>query len=825
MEHPNPSIMINSGWSRRTPLIITPNWWEQENNKQQQEEEERGRHHRSVILLTLQSDKNNGVGDDGGGGGGGDVADWKDLAFLAAIPASAALNQGKPTVIVPGDESDRDDDALIDFLMRYQPHQLSIFSRNKRKDIQIIRTTTTETDDNTLGRIEYYDMESLHTVTIDLSNIFRAAAAARNNNSIAKTQIVVAPMEDYSACLLASSVAARLQVPLFFVEYSSSSSSSSSSCHWNKDVLEHLQQNYATAEIILVRGKSMSDEQVTSCMDQTGGNPSGGVVCLMDTIDTIQWFTSQHNNIPVQYLAVVNPNDRMAATRECASRKLSLTAPVYAAHRNGLVLSLDNNIPVYNQLGRLEQYDQQALRTVLQGLRDTIRVCPKPPPAHVAIVGGFNVMPTCQTNSKLGTIHAVSDIPYGQLLPDDDDNNCYCSDSKRTKSFRDIAFGRIYAESLTCGSLLAARTVNYEFLVESCSNSNSNNNWTSSLVEGGTWGFPELSSLAQTTGLCSTPRRMFQSDIDQVKTVEASTILHKDHSCATHLGNFIKNNSRALYAPAVVITRGCHGAGIDEGTDAIHGTVPGRMLGRGCVSYLGAPRTATTGSTLTEVTFYHELLYSSKPLSVGQALQIAYNKSVVHQCDGGTIDNYCFENEILLGDPALVPCFVGAGLKMAGPLAAAAMTTSTHNKENNIVTVTGPSEWRKTPIERGQLDEWKWKGDLYTYVCGNVGQETIWGPGYDKQELYHVVSVDVPIGLKVKHVHALNATECIGGKTLEVKNGSDWTKNWWPTGKFFEQNNADGTTAVRWRVRMLDYDMPTGEIKAELKTAQFQLVF
>lgn len=723
-------------WSR--PALKIPSWGSGQD----------GRH---ALLMTLASTG----------------ADWRDLAFLAAVPASTMMHRGEPAVLVPGDQSDKDDDALADFLARYQPKKLSIFCDSKEN-------ITTEAS----GQVQYYGMDSLHSVTMDLVKAGWAGACSR---------IVIAPMEDYAACLLASSLAARIRNPLFFVGGGA----------WNKDLLQFLKQTLKPSQVVMVRGKHMADDQVAACMNQLG-NPTS--VPITETKDAIAWLSSQ--KITIEYLAVVNPNDRTAQV-ECASRKLSLTASVYTAKRNGLVLPIDN-IPVYNQLGRLEQYDQKALQVALQGLRSVIQATPGQDPKHVAIVGGFNVMPTCQTDSKLGNVHAVSDIPYGQF-----EGDC-CG----RKSFRDVPFGRIYAESLTCGSLLAARSVNYNHLVDP--------KWTNEVVEGGTWGFPELCSLAQVTGLCKAPKRMFQKDMDHVTVLEANAIFHKGHSGAMNLGDFVKNNTKALYSPAVVITRGCHGAGIDEG-DMSNGTVAGRMLGRGCVAYLGAPRTATTPSTLTETTYFHEMLYSTEPLSVGQALCVAYNKSMVNHLDGGPMDNYCFENEVLLGDPALVPCFVGSGAVKTRSMSASGPAASCSKSDDNIVTVTGPSEWRKTPIDRKQLDEWNYKGDLFTYVAGNVEPETVWGPGYDKQDLYYCLTVDLPKGTKVKQVKALDATESIGGKE-QMSDAGDWTKRWWPTGRFFEQEKNDGSTTVRWRLRLLDYDMPTGDIKAELKSARFQLV-
>ena len=390
--------------------------------------------------------------------------------------------------------------------------------------------------------------------------------------------------------------------------------------------------------------------------------------------------------------------------------------------------------------------------------------------------------------------------------------------------FREIAIGRIYSESLSCGTLLAARTVAYELLVDE--------KWDTTIIEAGKWGFPEVSGLFQVAGIDKSPGHVLKVDMDRARVVEAAAFLHKDHSCATNLGSFVSSKTATLYSPAVVVTRGCHGAGIDEGNQC-DGSVAGRMLGRGCVCYLGSSRSPTTANTLTEVAFFHELLYGSEQqMSVGRAMRSAFNKAMVNHLDGGPMNNYCLENEVLLGDPALVPCFANGGVSStAGSISRNKLpqlvTPATSScDEAGIVTVVGPSEWRRTPIHRAQLDEWKFKGDLFTYVAPYVEQETIWcGKGYDKQELYYVVFVVLPCGVSVKAVKALDAMEAEGGSSKVQASQAGWTKRWWRNGQHFVQHHSDGSTTVRWRLRLLDYDMQTGDIKAVLKSARFQLVF
>ena len=43
------------------------------------------------------------------------------------------------------------------------------------------------------------------------------------------------------------------------------------------------------------------------------------------------------------------------------------------------------------------------------------------------------------------------------------------------------------------------------------------------------------------------------------------------------------------------------------------------------------------------------------------------------------------------------------------------------------------------------------------------------------------------------------------------------------TGKFFLDAHADGTRSVWWRCRLIDFDMRTGEVGAEVESLSFRL--
>ena len=162
----------------------------------------------------------------------------------------------------------------------------------------------------------------------------------------------------------------------------------------------------------------------------------------------------------------------------------------------------------------------------------------------------------------------------------------------------EIAVGRIFTDSLYRGSLLAARTVTYELLMDG--------NWEQQFVETGLWGFDELRAIMLNVGF-DAPEHLTEAQINQLPSLEVSAILHKDHSHCTVLGHAFTVQTEALYAPAVVISRGCSVAGIDL-VETRAATVPGKMLAEAPSPSSGHPRNSIAGNTVTEVAFFNYML-------------------------------------------------------------------------------------------------------------------------------------------------------------------------------------------------------------------------
>lgn len=206
--------------------------------------------------------------------------DWRDLAFLACIPASSHLNKKRPVVIVP-DKNDKDNDSLEDFFRRLKPRMINVFS----SDIEI------KCKDGILKHEEFLNLDS---TIITLCNSWKTS-----------DRIVTASTEDYANVLLASSFAARIDAPLLLVNKVWSNEAISAVARLKVEQMFTIGNVPALENVVMIR--------------------------LNGVMDVIKWL--MENSLKIGYIAIVNPEDRYTGV----SRKLSLTAPLYTAHHDGLV--------------------------------------------------------------------------------------------------------------------------------------------------------------------------------------------------------------------------------------------------------------------------------------------------------------------------------------------------------------------------------------------------------------------------------------------------------------------------------------------------------
>ena len=91
------------------------------------------------------------------------------------------------------------------------------------------------------------------------------------------------------------------------------------------------------------------------------------------------------------------------------------------------------------------------------------------------------------------------------------------------------------------------------------------------------------------------------------------------------------------------------------------------------------------------------------------------------------------------------------------------------------------------------------------YVGPGASPRTYWSGSHDREDLYF--GVNVPLTHDVSSVKQLSTHSSPLG---------------WGEG-FYVDSHQDGSQSLLWRVRLLDYDMATGEITEQLQEARYEL--
>jgi len=250
---------------------------------------------------------------------------------------------------------------------------------------------------------------------------------------------------------------------------------------------------------------------------------------------------------------------------------------------------------------------------------------------------------------------------------------------------------------------------------------------------------------------------------------------------------------QALYAPAVVTSRGCSVGGMDL-VQSNQRTIVEHMLGNGAVAFLGATRNSIAENTLIEVAFWNRILSGE---TLGEAFRGGINEMMVHWVDDGYSAGvrYSIDIEILYGDPAMT--YYVPAEPIVKPASAELV--------ENTVTVRGPAEWTLVQFLPEQLEEWNYEEDLFMYVGPGASPRTYWTGSHDSEDLYYGVNIHVP-----------SAVNRIEEQSL-VMDPLGWS------GRFHTDSHQDGTYTIRWRVRLIDYDMTTGEIYSQMAQTSYEL--
>ena len=217
---------------------------------------------------------------------------WHDLAFLAAVPAATVCTDGRPALIAL-DESGSITREIEDYLRRYKPQALYCLG------------PAPEEPTERAPAWRALEARSAESAACTLARTFwRSADVA-----------VLCRDTDYASALVASALAARLRAPLLFCSDAGPSAATR----------QHLRQLRVRQALVVGAAPTAADALKRHGL---------AVTALADARAVLAWM--RERKLPVSYFAVGNPRDREATV----VKKLSLTAPLLAAARQGMVVPL-----------------------------------------------------------------------------------------------------------------------------------------------------------------------------------------------------------------------------------------------------------------------------------------------------------------------------------------------------------------------------------------------------------------------------------------------------------------------------------------------------
>lgn len=741
---------------------------------------------------------------------------WRDMAYLAAIPASQKANPQSPSLISVQPESPFGPENL-DYLKRFKPDAI----------VQI--------GDKSTPLIGY------KTKSISITNAEDAALKLSQNFWISSKYAILCQSEDYDSALIAAPVASLLQAPILYTTNDTLNAAL-------KTELKRLKTSHVIA------------------MGESKPNFNGTVTILNDSIESIKW--AKKNNFKVSYLAAVNPLDRS----NFKTRKLSLVGSQLASGRKGLVVPLKFNVewkkpfattpfkgklpsnvppsPAPPKSGSFQAgetkmpffltgaSDEHNLKLFIDSSNngnfakalvsgDSLNFAQKTwaislgtrtrfgdtdvhltwptadyinnrlenyysalgsPPEHLCIIGFPDTIPHAIIGQGGVVEEQASDLPYA--IPNGSE-------------FAQIGIGRIIAESVYFGTLYAARALTYNQLLDpKWKNQASQAEWENSfgpLFENVGFIKPHHLDAKDVPWIMpssngSNPDRAPSFSQDS-PLAHSAVLAHSEHSWWRGMGTMFNWDAEVLLAPTIVESGGCGVACLDREPD--NRSVVARLLRLGAVAFAGGSRELSAEAQPLRMEFWNGVLAGQ---SIGQAHRRAVNSGLMIVKDlmegpGGAY-RYSTNVRMQFGDPALK-------LNLPSkPITSPTKTTILGNK----VTVFAPAKWSivKTIVP----PDWKQWGDKPLYVVrapGSYAMSSWSGEGRDKET--PLVNAEFTTKIRVTSISQINALpESLG-----------WN------GKWYCSQNPDGTYTTRFTVRMIAFDQETGEINRKINKIEYEI--
>jgi hypothetical protein len=256
-------------------------------------------------------------------------------------------------------------------------------------------------------------------------------------------------------------------------------------------------------------------------------------------------------------------------------------------------------------------------------------------------------------------------------------------------------------------------------------------------------------------------------------------------------------DSTVLVAPMVVESGGCLTCALDHEPE--FRSVISRLFRNGAVSFEGQTRPGIAQQEQERVQFWNAVLAGR---TIGEAHRHALNSITHTVLETGKTEKgpefYQLHIRSLFGDPAFKPHIPHP------PESAPAHTTT----KGAIVTVHAPQAW--WPIKIRVPEDWKkWAGKpLYVIRGPGAYPQRSWcREQYDRERTY--VLAEWTTNRRVKAITQIQRPPAPLG----------WTE------KFTTDENPDGTRTYRWRVRLVDFDQKSGEIRSKRDRFDYRVEF
>ena len=773
--------------------------------------------------------------------GVGDEAVWQDLAYLAAVPAASHRSGKRPAVIAvrPSGEIGRE---VADYLTRYRPEEIfAIGMAAGAKAPAGWKWTVIEAD-------------SAEAASRELATRFWEKCP----------RVVVCRDDEYGSALLAASVAARLGCPLLYCQAKGVSAKTLS-------VLKGLGAKtvVAVGDVPGQRGKMVV---LKNAVDAVGWLTKNGFTCdylaianpfdrtgaMQRKLSLVAPLLSAARDglvVPMEYAshwmrpfaAAKVSGDRPAGvpagtepvhtgTATMGGKKIAFALVRAAARRGGrplmrIYLDVDGdgkfsgpgdgkgpfrsadtvtvggkaytlvasgpskrrrkNPVSLNLCTPTAQQIQGRLKAVWRAAGQT--------PSYLCIVGHPDAVPFWTHLDGPGAETFVeSDVPYANADADE---------------FFEINVGRIIAENASFATLHASRTVTYSSLLDPVwSHSVGFARWEDSLG-------PQFANVGFHTQYLHTKhdRPEIKKDekplapgakrgrIKREGTCHAhspltnvSAILHGAHSWFMGLGETYTVEATVLLSPCVVESAGC-------GPTALHAdkkfiSVVSRLFRNGAVAFHGNAVPSPAPHQELRYGFWTSVLGGA---TLGAAHRDTLNRKMLTVLEGGQLERGGVDARTLIarhlyGDPAF---------KMYVPDTRRIAPVRTE-VNGDRVTVRGPERWYICQIR--VPEDWKRWANKPLYVLRGPGIyiRAAWcGDEYDLEEVY--TDVAYTTRRKVKSI----------SQDSKLPRPLGWR------GKYYVDENADGTRTVRWRVRMADFDQVHGKIRAKADRIDYRIKY